>query len=46
MMPDYPIPAGMHAVTGEDLDSRDDSEIDRDLLHPPPVRDSKNVWFF
>lgn len=43
---DYQIPKGMRAIPTELLDLRPDSEIDHDLLHPQPVTDEKNVWFF
>lgn len=42
----YPIPAGVHAVPEHLLDLRPDSEIDHDLLHPKPISNEKNVWFF
>jgi hypothetical protein len=42
----YPLPAGVHAIPNDMLDLRLDSEIDYDLLHPKPVSDEKNVWFF
>ncbi|RAL06563.1 glycosyltransferase [Aspergillus homomorphus CBS 101889] len=42
----YPIPAGMHAIPPNLLDIRDDSQIDYDILHPRPVTDEKNIWFF
>jgi len=42
----YPIPQGVHAVPAHLLDLRTDSEIDHDLLHPKPVSDEKNIWFF
>ena len=42
----YPIPAGVHAVPADQLDQRPDSEVDHDLLHPKPISDEKNVWFF
>ncbi|KAL7623663.1 hypothetical protein AAE478_005215 [Parahypoxylon ruwenzoriense] len=44
--PDYPLPPGLHAIPSELVDTRPDAEIDRDLLHPEPVSDEKNVWFF
>ncbi|KAF2993787.1 hypothetical protein E8E14_002291 [Neopestalotiopsis sp. 37M] len=43
---DYQIPQGMHAIPSELLDLRSDSEIDHDILHPQPVTDEKNIWFF
>ncbi|KIJ31488.1 hypothetical protein M422DRAFT_214304 [Sphaerobolus stellatus SS14] len=42
----YPIPAGLHAIPTHLLDLRPDSEVDHDLLHPKPVSDEKNIWFF
>lgn len=44
----YTIPAGVHAIPREQLDSRTDDEIDALLQAPPPVPDGheKNVWFF
>lgn len=42
----YSIPKGLYAIPGQDLDTRPDAEIDHDLLHPRPVTDEKNVWFF
>jgi Capsular polysaccharide synthesis protein len=42
----YPLPAGLHAIPTHLLDLRLDSEVDHDLLHPKPVSDEKNVWFF
>lgn len=42
----YPLPAGLHAIPTHLLDLRPDSEVDHDLLHPKPVSDEKNVWFF
>ncbi|KAI1076840.1 hypothetical protein F5B20DRAFT_553928 [Whalleya microplaca] len=42
----YPIPAGLHPIPYEQLDARPDSEIDHDLLHPRPVSNEKNIWFF
>ncbi|KAI4862402.1 hypothetical protein F4820DRAFT_430540 [Hypoxylon rubiginosum] len=44
--PDYPLPRGMHVVPPALLDGRSDAEVDHDLLHPRPVSDEKNVWFF
>ncbi|CAL5867892.1 uncharacterized protein PFLUO_LOCUS2114 [Penicillium psychrofluorescens] len=43
---EYPLPSGVHAIPSELLDLRPDADIDFDLLHPPPVTDVKNVWFF
>jgi hypothetical protein len=42
----YPLPAGLHAITSHLLDLRPDVEVDHDLLHPKPVSDEKNIWFF
>jgi hypothetical protein len=42
----YPLPAAVHAIPLQLLDLRLDSEIDHDILHPKPVSDEKNVWFF
>ncbi|MCJ1389463.1 hypothetical protein MMC18_002320 [Xylographa bjoerkii] len=42
----YPLPAGVHAIPTHLLDLRPDAEVDHDLLHPKPVSDEKNVWFF
>jgi len=42
----YPVPVGLHAIPPDLLDLRPDSEIDHDLLHPKPISDEKNVWFF
>ena len=42
----YPVPAGLHAIPNHLLDLRSDSEVDYDLLHPKPVSDEKNIWFF
>lgn len=33
-------------MPADQLDLRPDSEIDHDLLHPKPISDEKNVWFF
>ena len=43
---DYPIPKGVHAIPHEKLDLRSNSEIDHVLLHPPAVRNEKNIWFY
>lgn len=43
---DYQIPKGMHAIQSDLLDLRPDSDVDHDLLHPSPVTDEKNIWFF
>jgi len=42
----YPIPAGLYAIPSHLLDLRPDSDVDHDILHPKPVSDEKNVWFF
>jgi hypothetical protein len=42
----YPVPAGLHTIPNYLLDLRPDSEVDHDLLHPEPVSDEKNIWFF
>ena len=42
----YSIPAGCHKIALDQLDLRPDGEIDYDLLHPKPVTDEKNIWFF
>jgi hypothetical protein len=42
----YPVPAGLHAIPNYLLDLRPDSEVDHDLLHPKPISDEKNIWFF
>ncbi|KAL9008270.1 MAG: hypothetical protein Q9173_006589 [Seirophora scorigena] len=42
----YPLPAGLHVIPNDLLDVRPDDEVDHHLLHPPPVSDEKNVWFF
>src|ERR1700733_3796643 len=42
----YPLPAGLHVIPTHLLDLRSDSEVDHDLLHPKPVSDEKNIWFF
>lgn len=44
--PNYPIPAGLHTIPSYLLDLRPDSEVDHDLLHPKPISDEKNIWFF
>ncbi|KAI0834293.1 hypothetical protein F5Y06DRAFT_279437 [Hypoxylon sp. FL0890] len=44
--PNYPLPAGVHAIPHELLDLRSDAEVDHDILHPKPVTGEKNVWFF
>lgn len=40
------MPKGVHAISHGQLDLRSDEDIDRDLLHPRPIRDEKNVWFY
>lgn len=42
----YLPPAGLHDILIDQLDLRPDSAIDHDLLHPQPVTDEKNIWFF
>ncbi|MCJ1317840.1 hypothetical protein MMC15_003167 [Xylographa vitiligo] len=42
----YPLPAGVHIIPDHLLDLRSDTDIDHDLLHPKPISDEKNVWFF
>lgn len=42
----YIMPDGMHRIDDQMLDLREDTEIDHDLTHPPPVRDEKNIWFY
>ncbi|MCJ1283978.1 hypothetical protein MMC26_003309 [Xylographa opegraphella] len=42
----YPLPAGVHVIPDQLLDLRPDSEVDHDLLHPKPISNEKNVWFF
>lgn len=42
----YPLPAGLHVIPTHLLDLRPDSEVDHDLLHPKPISDEKNIWFF
>ena len=42
----YPIPPGFHLIPTNLLDLRPDSEIDQDILHPKPVTNEKNIWFF
>lgn len=42
----YPIPPGLHPIPTNLLDLRPDSEIDHDLLHPKPISNQKNIWFF
>ncbi|MCJ1415646.1 hypothetical protein MMC32_001978 [Xylographa parallela] len=44
--PNYPLPAGVHIIPEHLLDLRPDSEVDHDLVHPKPISDEKNVWFF
>jgi hypothetical protein len=43
---DHLLPAAMHRILPERLDLRSDADIDFDLLHPHPVNDVKNIWFF
>ena len=42
----YPLPTGLYVIPNHLLDLRLDSEVDHDLLHPKPVSDEKNIWFF
>lgn len=42
----YPIPSGLHAIPDHLLDLSPDAVIDNILLHPKPVSDDKNIWFF
>ncbi|CRG87057.1 hypothetical protein PISL3812_04072 [Talaromyces islandicus] len=42
----YPVPAGVHVIPDHLLDLRSDPEIDHDILHPKPIADDKNVFFF
>ncbi|KAI0008387.1 hypothetical protein F4779DRAFT_587536 [Xylariaceae sp. FL0662B] len=42
----YSVPVGLSPIPYELLDTRPDSEIDHDILHPKPVLDEKNIWFF
>ena len=42
----YPLPPGLHIIPTHLLDLRPDAEVDHDLLHPKPVSDEKNIWFF
>ena len=42
----YQLPAGLHAIPAHLLDLRSNSEVDHDLLHPKPIADEKNIWFF
>ena len=42
----YPIPPGLHPIPTNLLDLRPDSEIDHDILHPKPISNEKNIWFF
>ena len=44
--PIYPVPVGLHAIPNHLLDLRPDFEVDHDILHPKPVSDEKNIWFF
>jgi len=43
---DYQIPTGVHAIPEHLLDLRPDSEVDADLLNPPPITSEKNIWLF
>ncbi|UNI16903.1 hypothetical protein JDV02_003291 [Purpureocillium takamizusanense] len=42
----YPRPEGVDEIPSERLDLRPDAQVDHDLLHPKPVTDDKNIWFF
>ena len=42
----YQLPPGVHAIPSHLLDLRPDAEVDDDLLHPKPISNEKNVWFF
>ena len=42
----YPIPPGLHPIPTNLLDLRPDLEIDHDLLHPKPISNENNIWFF
>ncbi|KAJ8121068.1 hypothetical protein ONZ43_g2389 [Nemania bipapillata] len=42
----YEIPEGLYQVPDHLLDLRPDNDVDHDLLHPRPITDEKNVWFF
>ncbi|KAI1433840.1 hypothetical protein GGR50DRAFT_459567 [Xylaria sp. CBS 124048] len=42
----YAIPDGLYKIPDELLNLRPDSDVDHDILHPRPVTDEKNVWFF
>jgi hypothetical protein len=42
----YSLPPGVHVVPNSLLDLRPDSDIDHDLLQPPPITNEKNVFFF
>lgn len=44
--PRYPMPTGLYAIPHDQLDLRPDSEVDHAILHPAPVMDEKNIWFF
>ncbi|ROW13712.1 hypothetical protein VPNG_04597 [Cytospora leucostoma] len=46
--PLYPVPKGVHIIPKSKLDLRPDSEVDVDLLNPPPpsASNEKNIWFF
>ncbi|KAJ5106384.1 hypothetical protein N7456_003059 [Penicillium angulare] len=46
MSSSYPIPPGVHALPKESLDLRPDTEIDTQILNPPPITSIKNIWFF
>ncbi|KAI1374721.1 hypothetical protein F4677DRAFT_424548 [Hypoxylon crocopeplum] len=46
VLPEYPLPRGLHAISLDLLDMRSDAEVDYDLINPMPVSSEKNVWFF
>ncbi|KAH8688734.1 hypothetical protein BGW36DRAFT_309736 [Talaromyces proteolyticus] len=42
----YPVPAGVQIIPEQFIDMRLDAEIDNDILHPRPITDEKNIFFF
>ena len=44
--PSYPMPTGLYAIPHDRLDLRPDIEVDYAILHPKPVTNEKNIWFF
>ncbi|EPS32627.1 hypothetical protein PDE_07587 [Penicillium oxalicum 114-2] len=42
----YSLPRGVHQIPLDQLDTRPDAQIDRDLTTSTPVKDEKNIWFF